>query len=188
MWVTKLRIWSLEMSDSLNHCHCGQWHRKEGQDGNGKKKGRERGRTNEIFLVLFHLCDHKGISKYEQHLKLSPKSSVASCLFHEVFLIKIHNLYLRSLIKSPPEMRKQIVTSAETEMFHNEGLREKPRQDTHTRCFGMKMILERRDEIFTREKYGEIAHSLERAGLLLRDTGREKEIAKERKLGWTREK
>lgn len=131
MWVTKLRIWSLEMSDSLNHCHCGQWHRKEGQNGDGEKKGRERGRTNEIFLVLFHLCDHKGISKYEQHLKLSPKSSVASCLFHEVFLIKIHNLYLRSLIKSPPEMRKQIVTSAETEMFHNEGLREKPRQDTH---------------------------------------------------------
>lgn len=75
-------------------------------------------------------------------------------------------------------MRKQIVTSAETEMFHNEG-----HGRTHTRCFGMKMILERRDEIFTREKYGEIAHSLERAGLLLRDTGREKEIAKERKLG-----
>lgn len=38
------------------------------------------------------------------------------------------------------------------------------------------MILERRDKIFTREKYGEIAHSLEQAGLLLRDGGREKEI------------
>lgn len=74
-------------------------------------------------------------------------------------------------------MRKQIVTSAETEMFHNEGLREKPRQDTHT------LFRYENDEIFTREKYGEIAHSLERAGLLLRDTGREKEIAKERKLG-----
>lgn len=49
--------------------------------------------------------------------------------------------------------------------------------------FGMKMILERRDEIFTREKYGEIAQSLEQAGLLLRDAGREKETEEENERG-----
>ncbi len=37
----------------------------------------------------------------------------------------------------------------------------------HRPSFGMKMILERRDKIFTREEYGVIAHSLEQAGPLL---------------------
>lgn len=65
-------------------------------------------------------------------------------------------------------------------MFHSG---KKPLRDTG-RSFGMKMILEKRDKIFTREKYGEIAHSLERAGLLLRDAGREKEIEEDgEKLG-----
>lgn len=44
----------------------------------------------------------------------------------------------------------------------------------------MKMILERRDKIFTREKYGEIAHSLKQAELLLRDAESEKEERRER--------
>lgn len=43
----------------------------------------------------------------------------------------------------------------------------------HRHSFGMKLILERQDKIFTGEKYGEIAHSLEQAGLLLRGSGRE---------------
>ena len=47
----------------------------------------------------------------------------------------------------------------------------------------MKMILEKQDKIFTREKYGEMAHCLERAGLPLRDAGREKEIEEEGETG-----
>ena len=43
----------------------------------------------------------------------------------------------------------------------------------------MKMILERRDKIFSGEKYGQIAHSLEQAGPLLRGAWRENEIEEE---------
>lgn len=49
----------------------------------------------------------------------------------------------------------------------------------HRYSFSVKMILERQDKIFTREKNEEIAHCLERAGLPLRGTGRGKKIGGE---------
>lgn len=78
------------------------------------------------FSVVVYLTGHKGHSKYEQHLNVS-LSSVALCQMTTVWLhaffmspqlIEIHNPDLHSLIKSSPEMCKQIATLSETEMFH----------------------------------------------------------------------
>ena len=112
--------------------------------------------------------------------------------FMSPMLIKIHNPDLHSLIKKPcwkkkkqranrpsPRLKQSCFTMKTTG-------KEKKGKNTagHGSSLGMKMIFERWDIIFTREKHEEIAHSLERAGLLLRDAGeRERDRGGERKRG-----
>ena len=112
--------------------------------------------------------------------------------FMSPMLIKIHNPDLHSLIKKPCWKKKNNVQTDLHLVWNRVVSQWRPRvkkkkgKNTagHRSSLGMKMIFERWDIIFTREKHEEIAHSLERAGLLLRDAGeRERDRGGERKRG-----
>lgn len=120
--------------------------------------------------------------------------SLGSCLFHEPHVDKnswfaFPDQKAPLIKKNKKKTCKQTVISSETELFHNEerGERKKKKEKNtagHGSSLGMKMIFERWDIIFTREKHGEIAHSLERVGLPLRDAGeRDRDRGGERKRG-----
>ena len=99
--------------------------------------------------------------------------SLAPCLFHERLLIKIHNPQSASSDQKPPAKRANRLSPRRRDRDVSGGRVGGGRAALgHGRSFCVKMILERRDKIFTREKYEEIAHRLERAGFPLRGAGR----------------
>lgn len=120
--------------------------------------------------------------------------SLGSCLFHEPHVDK--NSWFAfpdqkaPLIKKKQKKKRANRPSSRLKQscftMKSAGKEKKKRKNTagHGSSLGMKMIFERWDIIFTREKHGEIAHSLERVGLPLRDAGeRDRDRGGERKRG-----
>lgn len=120
--------------------------------------------------------------------------SLASCLFHEPHVDK--NSWSAFPDQKAPLIKKNKKENVQTDrhlvwnrvvsQWRARVKKKKKEKNTagHGSSLGMKMIFERWDIIFTREKHGEIAHSLERVGLPLRDAGeRDRDRGGERKRG-----